>query len=184
MGSGIRIFLEESPVDERLALPLNFARWRTRNYGLEPAFKRLSERVERQRETCHSLLADLDERDFHRFLPPKLLGNAPKQAAQIVRAWLGLGESNTFETYRKAVEAKGLLVFRSNGYNRRWQIPSFAVPVTTSRLLAYSDQKKCAGAMAAVRELPARFPTTRIMATIAPARTTNEAGPQLRRIQG
>jgi Zn-dependent peptidase ImmA (M78 family) len=123
-GRGMLFFLEDSPVDERRVHTAQFRTLANQKHGLEPALKRLIERVERHRETYLSLLEDLDDQEAHRFVPPKLSGNTPKQAAEIVRAWLGLGESNNFETYRKAVEAQGLLVFRSNGYNGKWQIPS------------------------------------------------------------
>ena len=37
--------------------------------------------------------------------------------------WLDLRDENNFESYRRAIEAKAVLVFRSNGYNGPWQIP-------------------------------------------------------------
>lgn len=45
-----------------------------------------------------------------------------QQAAGVVRSWLNLKEANNFDSYRAAIEAKGILVFRSNGYNGKWQI--------------------------------------------------------------
>jgi Zn-dependent peptidase ImmA (M78 family) len=43
--------------------------------------------------------------------------------ACIFRNWLGLDAGNDFDSYRRALEAKGVLVFRSNGYSGKWQIP-------------------------------------------------------------
>jgi Zn-dependent peptidase ImmA (M78 family) len=38
------------------------------------------------------------------------------------RQWLDLSDHNSFDNYRAAVEARGVLVFRSNGYSGKWQI--------------------------------------------------------------
>jgi len=56
------------------------------------------------------------------FNPPNLEGLSVEQAANAARQWLGLADTNDFESYREAIEAKGVLVFRSNGYNGKWQI--------------------------------------------------------------
>src|SRR5581483_10056774 len=46
-----------------------------------------------------------------------------RAAAAVARTWLRINNEKTFEEYRAAVEARGLLVFRTNGYNGKWQIP-------------------------------------------------------------
>lgn len=67
------------------------------------------------------LLEDLGEEPLL-FEPPDLRGLSIEQAASKTRDWLGLYNCKDFDAYRKAVEAKGILVFRSNGYQGRWQI--------------------------------------------------------------
>ena len=56
------------------------------------------------------------------FIPPRVSRNDPADAARAVRRWLKLDEQNNFDSYRAAIEARGVLVFRSNGYAGRWQI--------------------------------------------------------------
>jgi len=70
-----------------------------------------------------SLLEDLDETIQLKFSPPDLTNKGVPDAASIARAWLELADENNFETYRASIEARGVLVFRSNGYNGKWQIP-------------------------------------------------------------
>ena len=48
----------------------------------------------------------------------------PEASATIVRQWLTISGDLWFSTCRSAVERKGVLVFRSNGYNGPWKIPS------------------------------------------------------------
>jgi Zn-dependent peptidase ImmA (M78 family) len=69
-----------------------------------------------------SLRDELDDADLPRFDPPALGGLAVDKAASVVRRWLALQDRNDFDSYRHALEARGLLVFRSNGYNGQWQI--------------------------------------------------------------
>jgi Zn-dependent peptidase ImmA (M78 family) len=83
----------------------------------------LIERVERQRDVYLALQETLDDSDTLKFKPPKIASKNLRDAAAITREWLNLSEANDFATYRRAVEAKGVLVFRSNGYNGAWQIP-------------------------------------------------------------
>jgi Zn-dependent peptidase ImmA (M78 family) len=78
--------------------------------------------VERQRAVYLSLREDLDDTQRPRFSPPDLPQHDVRSAADIARQWLSLAEENGFDTYRAAVEARGVLVFRSNSYNGKWQI--------------------------------------------------------------
>lgn len=122
-GRGVLFFLEDTPVDETIVHSPGFRTLANQKPELSPTVKRLIQRVERQRDVYLSLIEDLDETEHPQFTPPDLPRNHPEKTAAIARAWLGLGDSNTFETYRAAVEAKGILVFRSNGYKGEWQIP-------------------------------------------------------------
>jgi Zn-dependent peptidase ImmA (M78 family) len=121
-GRGVLFFLEPGPVDEAQVHTPQFRTLANQKPELSPRLKALIERVEQQRGIYLSLREDLDEADLPRFQPPALAGQSPKDAARMVRNWLELSDQNSFDTYRTALEARGLLVFRSNGYNGKWQI--------------------------------------------------------------
>ncbi len=121
-GRGVLFFLEEGPVNEAQVHTPQFRTLANQKPELSARLKALIERVEKQREVYLSLREDLDDTDRPRFSPPDLFQKNPGEAAHAVRQWLGLGGRNDFDTYREAVEAQGVLVFRSNGYNGKWQI--------------------------------------------------------------
>lgn len=122
-GRGVLFFLEDGPVDEAQVHTPQFRTLANQKPELSPSLKKLIERVEKQRAVYLSLLEDLDETEQLRFIQPKLPSKDPREAARIAREWLGLISENNFDSYRAAVEAQGVLVFRSNGYNGKWQIP-------------------------------------------------------------
>lgn len=122
-GHGVLFFLEAGPVDETKIHTAQFRTLANQKPEVTPELKKLIERTEKQREVYLSLLDDLDETGRQRFSPPDLQGQSPASAARLARAWLNLGDANDFSSYRAAVEAKGILVFRSNGYSGKWQIP-------------------------------------------------------------
>ncbi len=121
-GRGVLFFLEPGPVDATQVHTTAFRTLANQKPELTGRLKLLIEYVERQREIYLSLRDDLDNADLPRFEAPELPRDDPCQAARIARQWLGLVENNTFEDYRAAVEARGVLVFRSNGYKGKWQI--------------------------------------------------------------
>jgi transcriptional regulator with XRE-family HTH domain len=121
-GRGVLFFLEEGQVNETQVHTPQFRTLANQKPELSARIKALIERVEKQRDVYLSLREDLDDTDRPLFGPPDLSQKNPGEAAHAVRQWLGLGDRNTFETYREAVEAQGVLVFRSNGYNGKWQI--------------------------------------------------------------
>ncbi|MBB5199841.1 ImmA/IrrE family metallo-endopeptidase [Glaciimonas immobilis] len=121
-GRGVLFFLESEPVQpERIHTPA-FRTLANQKPELSIKVKSLIERVEKQRTVYLALRDELENPDLTEFSPPDLPQNAPQAAADIARVWLGLNDVNDFETYRSAVEAQGILVFRSNGYNGKWQI--------------------------------------------------------------
>jgi len=122
-GRGVLFFLESGPVDEAKVHTPQFRTIANQKPELSTILKKLIERVEKQRAVYLSLREDMDETEWVQFNPPELASKSPREAARIARKWLGLAEENKFATYRAAVEAKGVLVFRSNGYNGKWQIP-------------------------------------------------------------
>ncbi|MFM8443410.1 MAG: helix-turn-helix domain-containing protein [Methylococcus sp.] len=121
-GRGVLFFLEPGPVDENQVHTPQLRTLANQKLRLSPRIKALIERVERQRNIYLSLREELSDADLPRFIPPDLAGLSLSEAACKVRQWLRLSEANHFESYRQAIEAKGLLVFQSNGYHGKWQI--------------------------------------------------------------
>ena len=121
-GRGVLFFLEPGPVDESHIHTTQFRTLANQKPLLSPRIKALIERAERQRNIYLSLREELDDADLPRFAPPDLAGLSLPEAACKVRQWLGLSATNDFESYRRSIEAKGLLVFQSNGYHGKWQI--------------------------------------------------------------
>lgn len=121
-GRGVLFFLEDGPVDEAQVHTPQFRTLANQKPELSAKLKALIERVEKQREVYLSLREDMDDADRPRFSPPDLPGKDPHEAARIARQWLGLKDQNNFDNYREALESRGVLVFRSNGYNGKWQI--------------------------------------------------------------
>jgi len=121
-GRGTLFFLEPGPVVSEQVHTPQFRTLAQQKPELSPRLKALIERVERQRALFLSLREDLDDATWQPFHPPELPFNNIPAAAQAVRQWLGLGETNSFDSYRMAVEGRGILVFRTNGYTGQWQI--------------------------------------------------------------
>lgn len=120
---GVLFFLEPGPVSaERVHTP-QFRTIANQKPELSSKVRALIERVERHRAIYLNLREELGEEDEHKFEPPELPRRSPKRAASIVREWLELNDVNDFNSYRDALESKGILVIRSNGYNGPWQIP-------------------------------------------------------------
>ncbi|MEO7623503.1 MAG: XRE family transcriptional regulator [Gallionella sp.] len=121
-GRGVLFFLEEGAVDEAQVHSPQFRTLANQKPELSAKLKALIERVEKQREVYLSLREDLDDADRPRFRPPVLPDGDLHEAVRIARKWLGLKDQNNFDSYREALESRGVLVFRSNGYNGKWQI--------------------------------------------------------------
>lgn len=121
-GRGVLFFLEPGQINDAQVHTPQFRTLANQKPELSRTLKTLIERVEKQRGIYLSLLEELDETDRDGFSPPDLPRHNPREAAAIARRWLGLNDKNNFDTYRTALEAKGILVFRSNGYSGKWQI--------------------------------------------------------------
>ncbi|MDP2982066.1 MAG: XRE family transcriptional regulator [Candidatus Latescibacter sp.] len=121
-GRGVLFFLEYGPVVEEQVHSPQFRTLANKKPELSTKLKNLIERVEKQRAIYLSLCEDMDNPDQPLFSPPDLPQQNTREAARIAREWLALADENSFDTYRAAVEAKGVLVFRSNGYSGKWQI--------------------------------------------------------------
>lgn len=118
---GLLFFLEDGPVDEEAAHTPQFRTLARQKPEMSANLRALIDRVERQREVYLSLREDLDGSLPDPFRPPVTTGD-PKSVAGHARKWLRLGATNNFDSYRAAVEARGMLVFRTNGYAGKWQI--------------------------------------------------------------
>lgn len=121
-GRGVLFFLDEGLVDEARVHTVQYRTLTNQKPELSYTIRKLIERVESQRELYLALREELHDEDYPVFRPVNVRPDQPAASAAAVRDWLGLGQANTFDAYRAAVEAKGILVFRSNGYAGRWQI--------------------------------------------------------------
>lgn len=123
VGRGVLFFLESSPVQEERVHSPQFRTIANQKPDLSGEVKGLVERVGKLRSVYLDLLDDDEDRP--RFQPPQLIGKSPEQAAGIARKWLKIDgdKKQDFESYRKAVEAAGVLVFLSNGYQGDWKFP-------------------------------------------------------------
>lgn len=122
-GRGLLFFLEQEDAEEQNVYSPQFRTLTNQKPNISPKVRLLIQRAEKQRAVYLSLREDLGDEDRPRFLPPTLPTNNLKAAAAVARQWLQLGAQRTFDEYRAAIEARGMLVFRSNGYNGKWQIP-------------------------------------------------------------
>lgn len=120
-GRGVLFFLEPGPVDADKVYTPQFRTLANQKPDLTHKVKMLIERAEGQREAYLSMREDLDD-PHPTFDPPSVPSDDVGVAARSVRKWLGLNDQRTFEEYRRAVESKGMLVFRTNGYAGSWQI--------------------------------------------------------------
>lgn len=121
-GRGVLFFLEDEVVVAEQVHTTQFRTLANQKPEISPKLRALIERVEKHRDFYLALRDDMDAADFPRFDAPDLSDRGPVEAAAITRRWLRLPAQNSFDTYRKAVEARGVLVFRSQGYNGKWQI--------------------------------------------------------------
>jgi Zn-dependent peptidase ImmA (M78 family)/DNA-binding XRE family transcriptional regulator len=120
-GRGVLFFLDEGPVDPARVHSVQYRTLANQKPGLSFEVKKLVERVERQRDVFLSLREASQAEDRIKFSPP-VLSKQPEAAAAQARKWLGLARESSFDEYRERVEAKGVLVIRSNGYVGQWQI--------------------------------------------------------------
>lgn len=118
---GVLFFLEQGPINDEYVYSSQFRTIANQKPSISTKVKSIIERVERQRRIFIDLREELG--DIKRFNPPEMPPNDPKLAALTIREWLELSDTNDFNGYREAVESKGILVFRSNGYAGSWQIP-------------------------------------------------------------
>lgn len=116
-------FLEDEPVDEAIVRSQEFRSLLNQKVEVSKTVKKVIRLAEWQREIFVDLVDELGTDRLIRFNPPDVSELETKQAAAKVRDWLKLRNPRSFTDYRAALEAKGILVFRTNGYAGKWQIP-------------------------------------------------------------
>ncbi len=121
---GLLFFFEKAPVKESKIRTAGFRTLANDKPQLDPKVKGIIEQVERQREVFLSIKEEIGDRELTEFQSPGALPSSVPEAAAIVRDWLSIGSRMNFDSYRKAIEAREILVFRSNGYAGAWKIPS------------------------------------------------------------
>ena len=121
---GLLFFIAKGHVNETKLRSAGFRTLANEYPQIDPAIKSLMERVERQRQIFMSLREELGEVETETFSPPKIPLDDLKQAAGITRKWLSLNGDRSFDAYRQALESKGVLVFRSNGFTGAWRVPT------------------------------------------------------------
>lgn len=122
-GRGVLFFLEPGPASADAVFSTGFRTLANQKYEMEGAVRKIIERAEWQREAYIELRAEAGDEAIAAFSPPDFSDLSIAEAASAARIWLGTDRANSFEAYRQSVEQKGILVFRTNGYNGKWQIP-------------------------------------------------------------
>ena len=117
-------YLESSPPAEEKIHTATFRSLAGQSVKMDYKLVRIIKQVEWYRDLYLSLMEDLDEeREF--FDPPALTGTIAEKSSA-VRQWLGLGDNDSeerdYDYYRDIIEAKGILVFQSMGYNGAWKL--------------------------------------------------------------
>lgn len=116
-------FLEEGPVNESMVRSKEFRTILNQKAEVSSAIKKIIRIAEWQREVFVDLVDEIGAEEEFKFSPPKLKGGDAKIAAARARSWLRISNQSSFSEYRDALERRGILVFRTNGYAGKWQIP-------------------------------------------------------------
>jgi Zn-dependent peptidase ImmA (M78 family)/DNA-binding Xre family transcriptional regulator len=121
---GLLFFIARGEVNEKKLRTSGFRTLTNEYPDLDAKIKALMERAERQRQIFLSLREELGEDEMQIFRPPTIDREDPKAAANVVREWLNVNDDRSFDSYRRLIEQKGILVFRSNPYIGPWRVPS------------------------------------------------------------
>ena len=154
-------FINLNPVNEELIYSPQFRTINNQKPLYSHKINALVERVEQHRKVYLNLLEDLDNPIVQNWHPRhlNLSHNHIKQTANIIRQWLGVTDNLTFNELRALVEAKGVMVFVSNGYNGAWQINKenkvrgFALYYDTLPIIVIKKQTDGAKAFTLMHEL-------------------------------
>ena len=119
-------FLEPGePRAEKILSP-NFRALTNQSVQIDSTLARIIKRTEWHRDLYIGLTEELEEET--NYVPLQISGTIA-QKADAVRHWLGVNDTQSykFDDYRKLVEAKGILVFRSTGYKGAWKLKNDSV---------------------------------------------------------
>lgn len=122
-GRGALFYLESGDVDKKRIRSTQFRSILNQQYAVDKKIKQIIQLAEWHRDIYIDLLEEIDRDDVIEFAPPDIAKLTIPQAAAKARAWLELEQPKSFNDYRQAIENKGILVFRTNGYAGKWQIP-------------------------------------------------------------
>lgn len=117
-------FLEAGDANPEAIRSPQFRSLLNQRQDLDQRLKNLVQLVEWQRQVYIDLLRESDAGDLIQFDPPSIGVKDVAGAASVARNWLGATTENSFEQYRGLIERAGILVFRTNGYAGKWQLPS------------------------------------------------------------
>lgn len=121
---GLLFFYEDGAVNEEKLLSPQYRTIQNQKPNVSFTVKKLIRHLEQHREIYLSLVEDLDWDIPVVVEYPEIPKKASfKTKAEILRKWLGVGKKNTFESYRRAIESKGIMVVLTNGHNGKWQLP-------------------------------------------------------------
>jgi len=116
-------FLETTNPQEEKIYSVQFRTINNQKPIHSPKLRALVERVEKQRKIYLKLREELGEDIPSDWYPYQLnINGNVETVSNHVRQWLKLGNKYDFKQLRESVEAKGVMVFVTNGYNGKWQI--------------------------------------------------------------
>lgn len=122
LNKGILFFLDDKPVRRDTIHSAQFRTLTNQKPHLSQNIKALIERVEKHRDIFIELCDELDlNEQLLNFSPPNIPSDT-SAAAEAIRNWLDLHYENDFNSYRNAVENKGVMVILSNGYHGQWKV--------------------------------------------------------------
>ncbi len=118
---GMLFFLNPQNITDEKIHSIQFRTINSQKTDVSPNVKKIIERVELQRDRYIGLLEELSI-PLKRNWKPNLSNNDEVNRSRNIRSWLGLGEAKDFGDVRKAIEDKGIMVFKTNGYSGKWQV--------------------------------------------------------------
>jgi len=121
-GRGILFFIDPSPAVKDQIRTSQFRTIQNKKPNIIPEMRKLIERAEWQREVYLSILSESSDPESASPEVPIYPDLSAKAAGKQARTWLGLNDrkAKTIESYREALEKKGILVFRAQGYAGNW----------------------------------------------------------------
>lgn len=122
LGYGVLFFMEAGLPDIEQVHSIHYRTLANQSVAFDENLSKLVKRMEEHRDIYLNLHEELEE-PIADFVPPQLSGTT-KEKAQIVRQWLGISSSKSydFEEYRERILDKGILVFQGTRYPGKWKV--------------------------------------------------------------